>query len=58
MSSSSEKKKTTPLAFIVKALVTSLKKFPNFNSSIDEIEKGKITIKKYYQVRLVYELST
>ena len=27
-----EKKKITPLAFIIKALVTSLKKFPNFNS--------------------------
>ena len=26
-----EKKKITPLAFIVKALTTSLKKFPNFN---------------------------
>ena len=30
-----EKKKITPLAFIVKALTASLKKFPNFNSSID-----------------------
>ena len=39
-----ERKKITPLAFIVKALTASLKKFPNFNSSIDEIEKGKITI--------------
>ena len=27
-----EKKKITPLAFIVKALVASLKKFPSFNS--------------------------
>ena len=42
-----EKKKITPLAFIVKALTASLKKFPNFNSSIDEIEKGKMTLKKY-----------
>merc|ERR1712078_465172 len=33
-----EKIKITPLAFIIKALVTSLKKFPSFNSSIDEIE--------------------
>ena len=45
-----EKKKITPLAFIIKALTASLKKFPNFNSSIDEIEKGKMTIKKYYHV--------
>ena len=42
-----EKKKITPLAFIVKALTASLKKFPNFNSSIDEIEDGKMTVKKY-----------
>ena len=40
-----EKKKISPLAFIVKALTASLKKFPNFNSSIDEIDRGKI-IKK------------
>ena len=35
-----EIKKITPLVFIIKSLVSSLKKFPNFNSSIDEIEKG------------------
>ena len=45
-----EKKKITPLAFITKAIVSSLKKFPNFNSSIDEIENGKITLKKYYHI--------
>ncbi len=42
-----EKIKITPLAFIIKALVASLKKFPSFNSSIDEIEIGKMTLKKY-----------
>jgi pyruvate dehydrogenase E2 component (dihydrolipoamide acetyltransferase) len=41
-----EKKKITPLAFIIKALVASLKKFPSFNSSIDEIDSGKMTLKK------------
>ena len=41
-----EKIKITPLAFIVKALVASLQKFPSFNSSIDEIETGKMTMKK------------
>ena len=46
-----EKKKITPLAFIVKALVASLKKFPSFNSSIDDIENGKITIKKIFSYR-------
>ena len=50
-----EKKKITPLAFIVKALTTSLKKFPNFNSSIDEIEEGKMTIKKYYHVGIAVD---
>jgi len=45
-----DKKKITPLAFIVKALVTSLKKFPIFNSSIDNIVNGKITMKKYFHV--------
>ncbi len=45
-----EKKKITPLAFIVKALTASLKKFPNFNSSIDEIEEGKMTVKKYCHI--------
>ena len=45
-----EKKKITPLAFIVKALTASLKKFPNFNSSIDEIDGGKMTVKKYYHI--------
>lgn len=50
-----EKKKITPLAFIIKALVASLKKFPNFNSSIDNIESGKMTIKKYYHVGIAVE---
>ena len=45
-----EIKKITPLVFIIKSLVSSLKKFPNFNSSIDEIEKGKNTLKKYFHI--------
>ena len=50
-----EKKKITPLAFIVKALTASLKKFPNFNSSIDDIEEGKITVKKYYHIGIAVD---
>ena len=50
-----ERKKITPLAFIVKALTTSLKKFPNFNSSIDEIEDGKMTVKKYYHIGIAVD---
>ena len=50
-----EKIKITPLAFIVKALVDSLKKFPSFNSSIDEIETGKMTMKKYYHIGIAVD---
>ena len=52
---SGEKKKITPLAFIVKALTASLKKFPNFNSSIDEIDDGKMTVKKYYHIGIAVD---
>ena len=43
-----EKKKINPLAFIIKAVVSSLKKFQSFNSSIDDIEIVKIILKKYF----------
>ena len=45
-----KKKKITPTVFIIKALVASLKKFPSFNSSIDDIENGKVTLKKYFHI--------
>ena len=35
-----EKLKITPLAFIMKALVIPLKKFPSFNSSIEDMNDG------------------
>ena len=50
-----KKKKITPLAFIIKALVSSLKKFPHFNSSIDNIEEGKITLKKYFHIGIAVD---
>ena len=50
-----EKIKITPLAFIIKALVASLKKFPSFNSSIDEIKTGKMTMKKYYHIGIAVD---
>ncbi len=50
-----EKKKITPLAFIVKALTASLKKFPNFNSSIDDIDEGKMTVKKYFHIGIAVD---
>ena len=50
-----EKKKITPLAFIVKALSASLKNYPSFNSSIDEIDNGKMTFKKYYHIGIAVD---
>ena len=52
-----EKKKITPLAFLIKAVAHSLKKYPNFNSSIDDIENGKITLKKYYHIGIAVDTS-
>jgi pyruvate dehydrogenase E2 component (dihydrolipoamide acetyltransferase) len=50
-----DKMKITPLAFIIKALVASLKKFPIFNSSIDDIENAKMTVKKYYHIGIAVD---
>ncbi len=50
-----ERIKITPLAFIIKAIVSSLKKFPSFNSSIDDIKNGKITLKKYFHVGIAVD---
>ena len=50
-----ERIKITPLAFIIKAIVSSLKKFPSFNSSIDDIENGKITLKKYFHIGIAVD---
>ncbi len=50
-----KKKKITPLAFIIKALVSTLIKFPTFNSSIEDIDKGKMAIKKYYHIGIAVD---
>ena len=50
-----ERKKITPLAFITKALVATLKKFPLFNTSIDDIDQGKMTLKKYYHIGIAVD---
>ncbi len=50
-----EKIKITPLAFIAKALTNNLKNFPSFNSSIDDIDNGKITIKKYFHIGIAVD---
>jgi len=44
-----EKISLTPLVFIMKALVSAMKKYPNFNSSINS-NKQEITFKKYFHI--------
>ena len=41
--------KLTPLAFIMKAVVASLKAFPTFNASLDEMA-GELIMKKYFHI--------
>ena len=41
--------KLTYLPFVVKALISALKKFPTLNASLDD-EKKEIIIKKYYHI--------
>ena len=50
-----EMKKITPLVFIIKSLVLALKKYPNFNCSIDDIDIGKMTIKKYFHMGIAVD---
>ena len=46
--------KVTPLAFLVKACVHALIKYPQFNSSIDKAYENLI-IKKYYNIGIAVE---
>jgi len=50
-----KKIKITPLVFIMKALVNCLKKFPFFNSSVEDIENGKVVYKKYYHIGIAVD---
>ncbi len=50
-----EKKKISPLVFIIKSLVIALKKYPNFNSSIEEIDEGKMTLKNYFHIGIAVD---
>ncbi|RZO87514.1 MAG: biotin/lipoyl-binding protein [alpha proteobacterium HIMB114] len=49
-----EKIPVTPLAFIMKALVNAMKKYPNFNSSIDP-EKEEVVYKKYFHIGIAID---
>jgi len=46
---SGEKIKISPLAFITRAVIKALKKYPNFNSSIDT-KNNKLIYKKYFHI--------
>jgi pyruvate dehydrogenase E2 component (dihydrolipoamide acetyltransferase) len=41
--------KLTPLVFLIKAMVAALKKFPNFNASLNS-DGETVTLKKYFNV--------
>ena len=47
-----EKISITPLAFMMKALVNAMQKFPNFNSSLDQ---DKVIYKKYFHVGIAVD---
>ena len=49
-----EKIKTTPLSFIITALVKALNDFPIFNSSLD-IENNKMILKKYFHIGIAVD---
>ncbi len=44
-----ERIRISPLAFITRAVITALKKYPNFNSSIDT-KNNKLIYKKYFHI--------
>ena len=49
-----EKIPVTPLAFMMKALVNAMKKYPNFNSSIDPV-KEELIYKKYFHIGIAVD---
>ncbi|MGO4504518.1 dihydrolipoyllysine-residue acetyltransferase [Dyella sp. 2YAF14] len=48
--------KITPLVFQIKAVVAALKKFPQFNSSLD-VSGEKLTLKKYFHIGIAVDTS-
>ena len=49
-----EKISVTPLAFIIRAVVKTLKDYPNFNSSLD-LKNNQIIYKKYYHIGIAVD---
>ncbi len=51
--------KVTPLAFMIKAVVTALKKFPEMNSSLDSANNNEnLIIKRYYHIGFAADTPT
>ena len=50
----SSEAKVTPLAFLIKAVVDALKKYPQFNSSIAD-DYSQLIVKKYYHMGIAVE---
>lgn len=46
--------KLTPLVFVIKALVVTLKQFPQFNASID-LASGQLIFKKYFHIGIAVD---
>ncbi|NNK38272.1 MAG: dihydrolipoyllysine-residue acetyltransferase [Xanthomonadales bacterium] len=46
--------KLTPLVFLIKAMVASLKKFPRFNASLDR-DGETLVLKKYYNIGIAVD---
>ncbi len=49
-----EKIPVTPLAFIMKALVNAMKRYPNFNSSLNP-DKEEVVYKKYFHIGIAVD---
>jgi len=49
-----EKIPVTPLAFIMKALVNAMRRYPNFNSSLNT-EKEEVVYKKYFHIGIAVD---
>ncbi len=49
-----EKIPVTPLAFIMKALVNAMRRYPNFNCSLD-MEKEEVVYKKYFHIGIAVD---
>ncbi|MCK7592914.1 dihydrolipoyllysine-residue acetyltransferase [Pseudomarimonas salicorniae] len=54
MGEESKETKLTPLVFLIKAAVASLRKFPSFNASLDETAEN-LVLKKYFHIGIAVD---